>query len=268
MRRKGYAVLGLLALLVLGLAGCGGQSVDTRTTNASLGTWNYGGQNLGLAFILWADLQSPTSPDGFKVTVTGPSSASPVTYGPFRYSFTGPVFWWWLRSGVVPASGDHTITGTLNASQSLNRTFKLDATSTLPQPQNVAIQASNNSATISWSPVPGAKAYQAELWQLDDQGNWKILWFRWYTTSTQVQFTQNAGIQLPPGTYRAWVSALSIDLTQLSRPGQAAQLDTQFNVSSVGSEQRVQVQSVGPLRVVPLPETAPTTPPEVGGYSQ
>ena len=60
---------------------------DARTVNASLGTWNYGGQNLGLAFVLWADLQAPTIPDGFKVTVTGPSSASPVTYGPLRWHF-------------------------------------------------------------------------------------------------------------------------------------------------------------------------------------
>lgn len=267
MNRKRYTVLGLLVLLVLGLAGCGGQGVDTRTTNASLGTWNYGGQNLGLAFILWADLQSPTSPDGFKVTVTGPSSASPITYGPFRDSSTGPVFWWRLRR-VVPASGDHTVTATLNAGQSLNRTFKLDARSSLPQAQNITLQASNNSATISWSAVPGAKVYEVQLWQLDDRGGWKTLWFCWYTTNTQVQFTQNAGIRLPPGTYRAWISAWSIDLTQLRRPGRASQLDAQFNVSSVGSQQTVQVQSVGPLRVVPLPETAPETPPEVSGYSR
>lgn len=266
MRRKGYAVLGLLALLVLGLAGCGGQSVDTRTTNASLGTWNYGGQNLGLAFILWADLQSPTSPDGFKVTVTGPSSASPVTYGPFRSSFTGPAFWWQLRSGVVPASGDHTITGTLNAGQPLNRSFNLNAQSSLPQPQNVTLQATTTTATFSWSAVQGAKSYYVELWQLDQNGNLQNLVLTWYTTGTQVQFTQNAQITLSPGNYRARVFAATVDFTQLRRPGQAVQLDPQVNLSSALSSTAVQVQSLGTLRVVPAPEVS--TEPEAGGSSR
>ncbi|MFN3369833.1 MAG: hypothetical protein ACK4ZX_10660, partial [Thermus sp.] len=234
---------GLGLILALGLVGCGGQGGgDTRTVNASLGTWNYGGQNLGLIFILWADLQTPTSPDGFRVTVTGPSSASPVTYGPFAVAFSGPALWWY-RSGVVPASGDHTISATLNASQSLNRTFRLDANSTLPQPQNVTVQATRNSATSSWSSVSGAKSYFVELWRLDDQGNATLRWLTWYTTATQVQFTQNAGIDLPPGNYRVRVFAASVDLTQLRRPGQAAQLDPQVNFSSAWSQQAVQVQS-------------------------
>lgn len=272
MNRSKWALWGLGLILVLGLVGCGGQGGgDTRTVNASLGTWNYGGQNPGLAVILWADLQAPTSPDGFKVTVTGPSSASPVTYGPFGSSLSGPVFWWSLRSGVVPASGDHTISATLNASQSLNRTFKLDANSTLPQPQNVTVQATQNSATFSWSSVSGAKSYFVELWQLDNQGNPTSRLLTWYTTATQVQFTQNAGLQLPPGNYRAWVFAASVDLTQLRRPGQAAQLDPQINFSAAWSQQAVQVQSVGTLRVVPAPDTAPVLPPEPdaeGGLSQ
>ncbi|AFH40117.1 hypothetical protein [Thermus thermophilus] len=272
MNRSKWVLWGLGLILALGLVGCGGQGGgDARTVNASLGTWNYGGQNLGLAFVLWADLQAPTIPDGFKVTVTGPSSASPVTYGPFAVAFSTPVFWWSVRSWVVPASGDHTISATLNASQSLNRTFKLEANSTLPQPQNVTVQATQNSATFSWSSVSGAKSYYVELWQLDDQGNPKNLWFRWYTTVTQVQFTQNAGIQLSPGNYRARVFAASVDLTQLLRPGQAAQLDPQINFSSAWSQQAVQVQSVGTLRVVPAPDTAPVLPPEpdvVGRASQ
>lgn len=71
-----------------------------------------------------------------------------------------------------------------------------------------------------------------------------------------------------PGNYRARVFAASVDLTQLRRPGQAAQLDPQFNISSAWSQQTVQVQSVGTLRVVPAPDIAPVLPPEpdvVGG---
>ena len=73
----------------------------------------------------------------------------------------------------------------------------------------------------------------------------------------------------PPGNYRALVFTASVDLTQLLRPGQAAQLDPQFNISSAWSQQTVQVQSVGTLRVVPAPDTAPVLPPEpdvVGGH--
>jgi len=75
----------------------------------------------------------------------------------------------------------------------------------------------------------------------------------------------------PPGNYRARVFAASVDLTQLRRPGQAAQLDPQFNISSAWSQQTVQVQSVGTLRGVPAPDIAPVLPPEpdvVGGASQ
>ena len=75
----------------------------------------------------------------------------------------------------------------------------------------------------------------------------------------------------PPGNYRARVFAASVDLTQLRSPGQAAQLDPQFNISSAWSQQTVQVQSVGTLRVVPAPDIAPVLPPEpdvVGGASQ
>lgn len=111
--------------LALLLAGCGGQAgsgADTRTVNASLGTWNYGEQQLGVAYIFWADLQSPTSPEGFKGTITGPSLQSPVSIGPIKTDFATPIYRWNLLQNV-PVSGDHTITASPSPNQTLNRTL-------------------------------------------------------------------------------------------------------------------------------------------------
>jgi len=95
----------------------------------------------------------------------------------------------------------------------------------LPQPQNVNVQVTANTASFSWSSVPKAKSYYAQLWQVDQNGNFVAFKLGWYTKDTQVQFTQNAGISLPPGTYRARIFAFPLDLTLLLRPGQAAQLE-------------------------------------------
>ena len=88
-------LIGLLTPLALLLAACGGSgggATDTRTINASLGTWNFGGSNLGFARIIWIDLKSPTSPDGFGITVTGPTFPSSRSFGPIRYDLAGYKF--------------------------------------------------------------------------------------------------------------------------------------------------------------------------------
>ena len=260
---SGFLAL-LLALLLAacgggGGSGGGGGATDTRTINASLGTWNFGGSNLGFARIIWIDLKSPTSPDGFQITVTGPTFPSSRSFGPIRFDSAGYFFFWSTATTITPVTGDHTVTASPNPDQTLNRTFRLDASASLPQPQGVSVQVTANSATYSWSPVPGAKSYYVQLWQLDQNGNLSTLRQVWYTKDTQVQF--NTGVSFPQGTYRARIFAFTLDFTQLLRPGQAAQLDPQFNVSSALS-QGVQVQSAGTLRVVPLPE--PTVQPDMG----
>lgn len=254
MRGMGYRFLGLLLLFLL--AACGGQTGggDNRRVNATIGTWDYGGQNVGAAFILWADLPEPTSPDGFTVQISGPNSFS--WNRTLRNSFSGPVFGWWLNSNLIPSTGTYNITASLPGGLSLNRQVSLDASVTLPRPQNITVQATTNTATISWSSVAGASSYSVELWQLDGQGNLFARRFFWHTRSTQVQFTQAAQIVLPPGNYRAWVSALSLDLVSLNNPGRAPALDSPFRVSSGWSQQAIQVQSTGVLRVVDLPSAA------------
>lgn len=255
------AILALAAVLLL-LAGCGGQTGgDNRRVNASVGTWNYGGQNVGVAYILWADLPQPTTPDGFTLTITGPNNFS-WTRGPLRNSFSGVSLWWAGTSTLVPPTGSYTLSASLPGSLNLNRQMSVDASRTLPQPQNITLQATSNSATITWSSVSGAASYIVELWQLDNQGQLSSLFWRWYTTGTQFQFTQAAQVTLPAGSYRARVFAANVDFTRFFTPGQAPQLDPQVLLSSALSSQAVQVQSTGTLRVMDLP---PASDPGVAG---
>lgn len=252
-------ILALVAALVL-LAGCGGQTGDNRKVNASAGTWNYGGQNVGVFYVLWVDFPQPTSPDGFTLTISGPNNFSWTPR--LRTSFAGPAFWWGATSSLIPPSGSYTLSASLPGGLTLNRQMSVDASRTLPQPQNVTVQATRNSATITWSPVAGAASYIAELWQLDDQGRASSLRWRWYTTGTQFQLTQAAGVTFAPGNYRAYVYAANVDFTRLPAPGQAPQLDPQVLLSSALSAQVVQVQSTGALQVLDAP---PVPDPGVAG---
>ncbi|GIW26622.1 hypothetical protein [Meiothermus sp.] len=258
-RTGGWLVLGLLVLL---LAACGGQgSGDTRTANVTVGTWNYGGQNVGIAMALWTDASEPTSPDGFTVNVTGPNNLS-WSVGPYAYSVRGAIFFWRASSTLIPTSGSYTVSAALPGNPGFGRTLNVDATATLPQPQGVSLQATQNTATISWQAVSGAQSYFVEIWQLDNNNNPSSRRFTWYTTATQVQFTQAAQITLPPGNYRARVFAASVDFTTLYKTGQAAQLDPQVKLSSALSS-AFQVQSTGALRLLDLP--APSVEPEAQG---
>ncbi|WP_460420103.1 hypothetical protein [Thermus brockianus] len=243
-------------MLILLLAACGGQGGGTRTANATVGTWNYGGQNVGIALVLWTVLPEPTHPDGFVINVTGPNNLS-WSAGPNRSSVVGPAFWWWRNSSLIPSSGEYRIAASLPGNPNFSRTLQVDTTATLPQPQGVTLQATTNTATISWQAVSGAQSYYVELWQLDNNNNLSALRFSWYTTATQVQFTQAAQITLPPGNYRARVFAANVDFTKFGNLDQAAQLDPQFKLSSALSSSAIQVQSTGTLRVLELPHQGP-----------
>lgn len=257
MMKRLYLAFGLAGLLAFLLASCGGQGGgDSRRINASMGTWNYGGQNVGFFSILWADLAQPTSVDGFTFAVTGPNGFS-FSWPSVRRDFLGPMFRWSASSSLLPSSGTYTITASLGSG--FSRQITVNATAILPQPQNITVQATRNSATITWSAVPGAKSYLVELWLLDQNGNPVARPFGWYTADTQVQFSQAAQITLPPGDYRARLWAFSVDVTRLTTSGQAPQLDPQVNLSSGWSSQVIQVQSVGTLKVLDLPVlTEPT----------
>lgn len=255
--RKLPLALGMASLLALFLASCGGQGGgDSRKINASMGTWNYGGQQVGYFALFWADLDQPTSVDGFTFSGSGPNGFSFSHL--VRSDFIGPLFRWWAGSAVNPSSGTYTLSA--NLGQGFSRQLTVSATSTLPQPQNITVQATQNSATISWSPVPGARSYLVRLWQVDENGNWVFPRFGWYISGTQVQFTQAAQITLPPGNYRAYIYAYSVDVTRLTTSGQAPQLDSQVNLSSAPSSQAIQVQSSGALQVLELPQSAESMP--------
>jgi len=253
-------ILALAAALVL-LAGCGGQTGgDNRKVNASVGTWNYGGQNVGVFYVLWADMPQPTSPDGFTLTISGPNNFSWTRR--LWTGFTGPTFWWDATSALIPPSGSYTLSASLPGGLTLNRQMSVDASRTLPQPQNVTIQVARDAATVTWSAVTGAASYYVQLWQVNDQNQPTSIAWTWYTTNTQFQLTSAAGVTFAPGNYRARVFAANVDFTRFRTPGQAPRLDPQVLLSSAWSAQVIQVQSTGVLRVLDAP---PVPDPGVAG---
>jgi len=245
MRKAVYAALaGLVALL----AACGGQGGgDTRKVNASVGTFNYGGSTTGTAFILWVDLPSPTSPDGFSYTVKDPAG-NQVFSGSISVSFQVPIFLWRFTDGAI-SGGTYTVTANPPGLPSFSRQVSVNPSDVLPQPQNIQLNMSQGSLNLSWSPVPGASSYRARVWKLDQNNNPSSLVLEWYTTDTRVQATSYS---FSPGNYRAYIWASNVDFTKMHLPGQAAQLDPQFKVSWQPSS-AFQVTSLGTLRLLDIP---------------
>ena len=253
MKGKGKAAFwALLAGLGLILAACGG-GAGVPTENASVGTYNYGGSSPGIVVIISAHLKNPTSPDGMRVSVKDPQGNELFT-GPTEWKIylavKRPFFSWWLRSDVTASQGSYTV----SVDPPVNRSWQIavDPAKLLdrPQPQ---LSANQTSATISWSPVPGAKAYYVALWRTDSQGNQQEFIRGWTTNQTSVQFNQ---LNLPQDTYyRAWVYAFEADLVDLYNL--PAQLGKQVN-ASVRSTSAFQVQSLGALRILDhLPDDVP-----------
>jgi hypothetical protein len=253
MKGKGKAAFQVLLLgLGLILAACGG-GASVPTENASVGTYNYGGSSPGISVIVSAHLKNPTSPEGMRVSVKDPQGNelfSGDTEWRIFLAVKRPFFFWYPRSDLTASQGSYTV----SVDPPINRTWQIavDPTKLLdrPQPQ---LSANQTSATISWAPVSGAKAYYVELWRTDAQGSPQEFVRGWTTNQTSVQFNQ---LNLPQGTYyRAWVHAFEADLVDLYNL--PAQLGKQVN-ASVRSTSVFQVQSLGTLRILDhLPDDVP-----------
>jgi len=253
MKGKGKAAFQVLLLgLGLILAACGG-GASVPTENASVGTYNYGGSSPGISVIVSAHLKNPTSPEGMRVSVKDPQGNelfSGNTEWRIFLAVKRPFFFWYPRSDLTASQGSYTV----SVDPPINRTWQIavDPTKLLdrPQPQ---LSANQTSATISWAPVSGAKAYFVELWRTDAQGSPQAFVRSWTTNQTSVQFNQ---LNLPQGTYyRAWVYAVEADLVDLYNL--PAQLGKQVN-ASVRSTSVFQVQSLGTLRILDhLPDDVP-----------
>jgi hypothetical protein len=253
MKGKGKAAFQVLLLgLGLILAACGG-GAGVPAENASVGTFNYGGSSPGISVIVSAHLKNPTSPQGMRVSVKGPQGNelfSGNTEWRIFLSVKRPFSSWRLRSGLTASQGSYAV----SVDPPINRTWQIavDPTKLLDRPQP-ELSANQTSATISWAPVSGAKAYYVELWRTDAQGIQQAFVRDWITNQTSVQFNQ---LNLPQGNYyRAWVHAFEADLVDLYNL--PAQLGKQVN-TSVRSTSAFQVQSLGTLRILDLlPDDVP-----------
>jgi hypothetical protein len=203
--------------------------------------------------IVSAHLKNPTSPEGMRVSVKDPQS-NELFSGNNEWRISLPVkrpfLSWYASSDLTASQGSYTV----SVDPPINRTLQIavDPTKLLDRPQP-HLSANQTSATISWAPVSGAKAYYVELWQTDAQGNKQTFVRGWYTNQTSVQFNQ---LNLPQGNYyRAWVYAFEADVVDLYNL--PAQLGKQVN-ASVRSTSAFQVQSLGTLRILDhLPDDVP-----------
>jgi hypothetical protein len=251
MKGKEKAAFQVLLLgLGLILAACGG-GAGVPTDNASVGTNNWSDTNPpGVAWVLAANPPQTSTPDGFDTVLKDPDGNTVFSYK-VRISVKSTIFSWALST--APAKSG-TYSGIVDWPWG-SKTYKIpvDPSKVLGRP-NPRLTASTTSATISWAPVSGAKAYYVALWQTDAQGSSRIRFVEgWNTNQTSVQFNQ---LNLPQGTYyRAWVYAFEADLVDpYNLP---AQLGKQVNVS-VRSTSVFQVQSLGTLRILDhLPDDVP-----------
>ncbi|RDI95074.1 hypothetical protein DV704_08350 [Meiothermus sp. QL-1] len=246
--REQLRVAGVASFLLLGACGGPGEGArsEARAANAAVGTWNVGGPTPSLALIFWANLSSPTSPDGFVLRVEGPQGLSKES-DPTRSDTVGPLFFWKIFPNDAAVAGRYTLSASFPGNANFSRQMELNPANTLPQPQNVSLQVAGNTATISWNPVPGARSYYVEIQRLGPNNEVVGADFVWYTNATRLELSLSR-TPLPPGNYRAGIAASNVDFVQLRSPNQAAQLDPQFALASAPGP-AIQVQS---HRIVPL----------------
>jgi hypothetical protein len=164
------------------------------------------------------------SKKGYDTVLNDPDGNTVFRFKAWIYVKSSSFWWAW---STAPAKS-----GTYSAIVDWpwgSKTYKIpvDPSKVLGRP-NPQLTASTTSATISWAPVSGAKAYYVQLWQTDDQGSSRIRFVdSWYTNQTSVQFNQ---LNLPQGNYyRAWVYAFEADV--VDRYNLPAQLGKQVNAS-------------------------------------
>ncbi len=240
MRQKVFPVL-LLGLAGL-LASCGGGA--STPNNASVGTYNFGGTAPGLAVIFSGTLNTVSSPDGQELRVK--DAQGTVILRRRLLGRAGPITRDFLEPSIAIRSGSYTVEVDLPGARTFTKTVQVDASQLLPQPDSVSLTATRSTATISWSPVPGAQSYYAALGLVDDNGNWGGVVKGWLTTSTSMQFSL---LNLTPNqAYRAVVFAYNADLTR-----QPTSVPNQFNASFQASS-AFTVTSLGTLQLLDLPQ--------------
>lgn len=224
----------LILVIYLGiLAACGGGgggggaakpgTAGVFTLKVSGGTLNDGSASNGL--VVLATLRDgngagPGLNSGWRITITGPGIAQPLTVSYSDGSPSSYQIWRW--PGLLPSAGTYTVTAS-NGSATLTSSFPINSSDIL---QQVPLTRNNN--TISWSAVAGAASY---YYKVSDGAGGTVVsgYLNGAPSLTAYSF------QLPTladGSYRIEVSAHTNSLPQLmADPSPAPSLPPQGNIS-------------------------------------
>lgn len=241
--------LTLVGLVVLVITGCSQTKVGPQGIEVTLGTFNYGGSQPGIAALIVGNIPA-TGPDGVEVKVTGPSgwnNGDPLTSRMYeRYTEPGWYWWYWRVGSFV--DGDYTFESLLPDGTNLKKTVHITGSNILAQAVP-SLNANTNSATISWQAVPEAISYEVDLIHKTSGGAEVVHW--WRTNDTSITFNQ---LNLVTGdVYYAEVWAFNAPLTKLTFEPPA------FFKSSYSRTSEFTVSSTGAIQLLP---TAPARVPE------
>lgn len=245
MRRKAF-LAGLAISVGIALTSCGGSGSSTSSPkfDASVGTHNHGGSSPGVALVFTGTFENRTTYDGIPFRLKDPQG-NVIYQTKVRFS-AGYGFFWAARTSTPAQSGGYTLEADLPEGRTFSKTVQVDANQTLPRPDSVNLSATQNTATVTWTAVPGARSYYVDLWRVDGSGGLQTLVASWYTTDTSLNFSSLSLTQGEP--YRARVFPFNFDFTKAD-----AVLPSQFNTSSAISS-AFSVSSLGTLQLLNIPD--------------
>ena len=145
---------------------------------AALGTWNWGADDagaLGSSLLVGFRYLQPTT---VTVTLTGPSGWNGGA--PRRLVLPGPTFeddapsedvWTYdlLTDETRPPQGSYHLTATTDRGDSYAADLNLDSSHSVKSPKNVTVTPEAGGVAVTWTPVPGAKAYYAVVTDPSDE---------------------------------------------------------------------------------------------------
>lgn len=173
--------------------------------------------------VIWISILSATTnstpPAGnWNITVVMPGLSSPISFVyPAHYSH----YSYWSYD-AIPKSGTYTVTASSGA-VSLTKNFTMpDISAKLPLVENVNVTpTTEGGATVSWSPITGAKSYYVNLWTCVGGVNTLTGCNGGTYTEIAGYWVNTASASIPDGKlikdviYDVYVTASTVDMTTM-----------------------------------------------------